>query len=71
MTYCCRHRSGLYWPLSEKLSPAANWNKYRDPQPDIKQIVRDLKTLSPDGMLPSNPSSQGSENAVEEEAKGM
>ena len=30
----------------EKLPPAADGSKYRDPQPDIIQILRDFATLS-------------------------
>jgi hypothetical protein len=33
-------------PSSEEPPPAADWNKYRDPQPDMTQRVRDLGTLS-------------------------
>lgn len=34
MTLYCAHRSVLYSVLSAKLPPAADRNKYRDPQPD-------------------------------------
>ena len=45
MIFCHTHRSV---PCSlEKLPHAADENKYRDPQPDIAQRVRDLGTLSP------------------------
>ena len=43
MIFCHTHRSV---PCSlEKLPHAADENKYRDPQPDIAQRVRDLGTL--------------------------
>ena len=49
ITICYTHRSyqDLAQPSSEKLPPAADGNKYRDPQPDIMQRVRDLGTLRP------------------------
>ena len=37
----------LAQPSSEKLPPAADGNKYRDPQPDITQREKDLGTLCP------------------------
>ena len=37
----------LAQPSSVTLPPAADGNKYRDPQPDNMQRVRDLGTLSP------------------------
>lgn len=37
----------LVQPSSEKLPPATDGNKYRDPQPDYMQRVKDLRTLSP------------------------
>lgn len=32
--------------IFEKLPPAADWKKYRDPQPHIKQRMKDLRTLN-------------------------
>ena len=49
----------------EKLPPAADGNKYRDPRSDIMQRMRHLK-----GISPSNPSPQGSGNPMEKEADG-
>lgn len=37
----------LAQPISDKLPPATDENKYRDPQPDNMQRVKDLGTLSP------------------------
>ena len=56
-------------PSPEKLPHSADGNKYRDPQPDIIQRVRDLGTFSPNKMSPSNSSCQGSVNSIEEETE--
>jgi hypothetical protein len=45
----------LSQPSSEKLSPAVDGNKYRDPQRDGMQRVRDLGILSLKWDAPSNP----------------
>jgi hypothetical protein len=37
----------LIHPSSKKLPSAADRNKYRDPQTDIRHKVRDLRRLSP------------------------
>ena len=34
---------------AEELPPAGDGSKYRDPQPDIMQRMRDLRTLHPKG----------------------
>jgi hypothetical protein len=44
----------------EKLPPEADRNKYRDPQPDIMQRMRELGTPIPES--PSNPSPKVSGN---------
>ncbi|KAL6040016.1 hypothetical protein STEG23_015582, partial [Scotinomys teguina] len=56
-------------PSSEKLPPAADENKYIEPQLDIMKRVRDLGTLRVNAMSPSTLSPQGSVNPVEEEAE--
>lgn len=38
----------LAQPLPKKLPPSADRNKYRDPQPDFTQRVRNLGTGSPE-----------------------
>jgi hypothetical protein len=35
--------------INQKLASASNGNKYRDPQPNIMQRMRDFGTLSPKG----------------------
>jgi hypothetical protein len=58
----------LAQPSSEKLPPAADRDRYRDPQPYNMQKVRDLETLSPKLDLsiksfplePREPNSRGS-----------
>ena len=47
MTFCWTHEDCLDQPSSEKLPPAAEVNKYRDPQLDTMQRVRDPGILSP------------------------
>lgn len=51
------------------LPPTTNENKHRGPQPDIRQRVRELGTLSPKWAAPS-PSHQSSGNPSKEEAQG-
>jgi hypothetical protein len=46
MTFCYTHQC-VTQPSSEKLPPEADGNKYRNPQMDNVQNVRDLGTLSP------------------------
>ena len=48
----------LAQPSSEKLPPAAGGNKYRDPQSDMMQRVKDLGTLSPKWDIPIKFSSE-------------
>jgi hypothetical protein len=45
MLFCNIHRC-LGQPSSKKFPPSADENKYRDPLPDILQMVRDLGILS-------------------------
>jgi hypothetical protein len=47
--------SALLSHTSEKLPPAEDGNKCRDPKPDKVQRVRTLVTLSHKWMFPSNP----------------
>ena len=54
---------------SQNLLPATDRNKYRDPQPDTTQRVRDLGTLSPKWMSLPNASPQSSGNRREDEAE--
>lgn len=48
----------LAHPLSEKFPPAENGSKYKDPQIDSVQRMKDLGTLVPNRRPPSNPSIQ-------------
>lgn len=50
-------------------SPAVNENRYRHPQLDSLQRVRDLGTSAVNRLSPSNPSPRSSENPVEEETE--
>ena len=52
----------LVRPLSKKLPPSADRNKYRDPQTDSTQRVRNLRTGSPkkDVSIKSLPRAQES-----------
>ena len=57
--------------MLEKVPPAADRNKYREPQPDIMQYAH-WKTLvysTLNEMSPKNSSCLSSENPVEEEAE--
>lgn len=57
---------------SDKLPPAADTNKYRDPPPDNTQRLTDIGMFITKGMTPSNTSPQDSGCATEEymEQKG-
>lgn len=59
----------LVQPPPEKLPPAAEENKYRDPQLDKTKKARDLEHSVLNGVLPSNPSPQGSGKPAEEKTE--
>ncbi|KAL6056503.1 hypothetical protein STEG23_023116 [Scotinomys teguina] len=62
----CRRDLCLAQPSSEKLPPAANGNRYRDPQPDNVQNEQPWNTHLIE-MSPSNPSPQGTLGEKREE----
>ena len=70
MTICYTHKSVPSFANIREASPAAGGKKYRDPQPDTKQRVKDLGTLALNGMTSSSLSLQYSWNHVKE-AKNM
>jgi hypothetical protein len=57
---------------SKRLSPAAYGDKYKDPQPDNIQKMKDLRTFSLcKYMSLPNPSFQGSGNTADEKAERL
>lgn len=54
---------------SGTLPPRVGGNKYRDSQLNNVQRVRDLRTLSPEWVSPSNPSPKVSGNPTEKETR--
>ena len=63
-------RAFLVHPSSEKLPPAIDRDRRRDPQPDITQRKRDFEHSSLNETFSSSPTPQSSGNPMEEEERG-